>query len=259
MSKPNDEWDEHTRELAVEEVTLGLARDAHDALFARIRAGDLEPLERSAAALNLAGLGRLETPPAALLRRLEAEARAHFGSAAGPRATPFHAAKTRRPKGWLLAATGWLAAAGLLAASLLQSLPERARDSATRREVLMASAPDLVRAEWVATADPLAGGVSGDVVWSSARQEGYMRFRDIAPNDPQHNQYQLWIFDQARDEWEAKPVDGGVFDIRRGTEVVVPIEAKLEVRQAVLFALTLEPPGGVVVSRREHLLVTATP
>ncbi len=259
MSKPFAEWDEHTQELAVEEVTLGLARGARAELFGRISAGDLEALEQSAAALNLAGLGQLETPPAALLRRLEADARAHFGPAAKPPATPFHAAEARRPRRWLLATTGWLAAAGLLAAFWLRSLPERAQDSATRRELLVASAPDLVRAEWVASADPLASGVRGDVVWSSARQEGYMRFRDIAPNDPQRNQYQLWIFDQTRDEWEARPVDGGVFDIGRGAEVVVPIDAKLEVRQAALFAVTLEPPGGVVVSRREHLLATATP
>ena len=122
----------------------------------------------------------------------------------------------------------------------------------------MASASDLVRAPWKASADPLAGQLSGDVVWSSARQEGYLRLKALAPNDRKRAQYQLWIFDPTRDDWEAKPVDGGVFDVAAGGEVVITIEAKLAVRKAALFAVTLEVPGGVVVSKREHLLATAS-
>jgi len=249
------EWDERTRTLAVEEVTLGLSALERDELLGRLGPGALEPLEHGAAALNLAGLGPLEAPPAALMLRLAADARSHFDVAR--RAPP--AAGARRPWGALLSRSGWLAAAVLLAAVLLRSLPERAQDLAARRATLVASAPDLVRATWVAGADPLAGGVSGDVVWSRARQEGYMRFRDLPPNDPLRSRYQLWIFDPSRDAWEAQPVDGGVFDVSAGEEVVVPIAAKLEVRQTALFAVTLEPPGGVVVSKREHLLATATP
>lgn len=86
-----------------------------------------------------------------------------------------------------------------------------------------------------------------------------MIFRDLPHNDPRVNQYQLWIFDATRAEWEAKPVDGGVFDVVEGREVVVPIDAKLDVREPKLFAVTLEAPGGVVVSKREHLLATASP
>ena len=86
-----------------------------------------------------------------------------------------------------------------------------------------------------------------------------MRFRDLPPNDTQKHQYQLWIFDAKRVEWEARPVDGGVFDVGPGGEVVVPIHAKLDVADARLFAVTLETRGGVVVSKREHLLATASP
>jgi anti-sigma-K factor RskA len=68
-------------------------------------------------------------------------------------------------------------------------------------------------------------------------------------------QYQLWIFDRQRDQ--AYPVDGGVFDVTSTGEVIVPIAAKLRVGDAALFAVTVERPGGVVVSRREHIVVTA--
>lgn len=262
MSRPLAEWadwDERTRALAVEEVTLGLSALERDELFARLGPGDLEPLEQGAAALNLAGLGPLEAPPAALRLRLAADAHSHFDLARRAPAAAPPAPGARRRSGALLSRSGWLAAAVLLAAVLLRSLPERAPDLAARRATLVASASDLVRAAWVAGADPLAGSVSGDVVWSRARQEGYMLFRDLPPNDPLRSQYQLWIFDPSRDAWEAQPVDGGIFDVGPGEEVVVPIAAKLEVRQTALFAVTLEPPGGVVVSKREHLLATATP
>lgn len=81
-----------------------------------------------------------------------------------------------------------------------------------------------------------------------------MRFQGLKANDPKRYQYQLWIFDEARDA--RYPVDGGVFDVA-GAETIVPIVAKVRVNQPTLFAITIEPPGGVVVSKREHIVLTA--
>ena len=75
---------------------------------------------------------------------------------------------------------------------------------------------------------------------------GYMQFSGLQSNDPRVEQYQLWIFDGTRDD--AHPVDGGVFDINQNGEVIVPIHAKLPVAHPTAFAVTLEKPGGVVVS-----------
>jgi anti-sigma-K factor RskA len=67
-------------------------------------------------------------------------------------------------------------------------------------------------------------------------------------------QYQLWIFDGGRDQ--RYPVDGGVFDVpTNATEVVIPIHAALPVLSAKAFAVTVEKPGGVVVSGRQHVVV----
>ena len=77
----------------------------------------------------------------------------------------------------------------------------------------------------------------------------------LAANDPARAQYQLWIFDGARDQ--AHPVDGGVFDVRSG-DVVVPIHAAVKVFSPRLFAVTVERPGGVVVSKRERIVLTAS-
>jgi anti-sigma-K factor RskA len=52
-------------------------------------------------------------------------------------------------------------------------------------------------------------------------------------------------------------VDGGVFDVSSDGEVIVPINARLRVSRATLFAVTVEKPGGVVVSSRERIAALA--
>lgn len=122
------------------------------------------------------------------------------------------------------------------------------------RAALVASGAPVL--SWAATKDPAAKGAKGDVVWSDRDQRGFMRMQGLAKNDPAKFQYQLWIFDAERDD--KFPVDGGVFDVT-GDEVVVPVDARLGVGKAVLFAVTVEKPGGVVVSKRERIVLTAKP
>jgi hypothetical protein len=111
---------------------------------------------------------------------------------------------------------------------------------------------------WRATEDPVAGGASGDIVWNSERQSGFMRFVGLQPNAPDTASYQLWIFDEARDE--RFPVDGGVFNVPSGAgEIIVPIRPTLDVSRPVLFAVTVERPGGVMVSSRERIALVAEP
>ena len=52
------------------------------------------------------------------------------------------------------------------------------------------------------------------------------------------------------------PVDGGVFDVPANSgEVVIPIHAELPIRKLAAFAVTIEKPGGVVVSARDRVVV----
>ena len=101
--------------------------------------------------------------------------------------------------------------------------------------------------------------MSGSVVWSDGRNEGYMRFTGLEANDPAEAQYQLWIFRGTDLGAEPHPVDGGVFDVSAadGGEVVVPIDPKLELDRAASFVVTLERPGGVVVSDRTQIVAVA--
>lgn len=129
-------------------------------------------------------------------------------------------------------------------------------DLAAERRAMLAEAKDVVRIEWKATDDSAATGAGGDVVWSPSQQRGFMRFTGLRSNDASQTRYQLWIFDQKRDD--RYPVDGGVFDIDAATgDIIIPIEAKLPVLDPSLFAVTVEDPNGVVVSNRERIVLTA--
>lgn len=162
---------------------------------------------------------------------------------------------------------GWFAAAASVLIAVAGWWPRMQDGDAPPVEVPMATVMQqerekllaqqgVVTRTWQTTQDPAASGVTGDVVWDPKSQNGYVRFRGMQANNATEQQYQLWIFDGTRDE--RYPVDGGVFDIPAGqTEVIIPIKAKLEIRNPALFAVTIEKPGGSVVSTRDRIVVLA--
>lgn len=165
---------------------------------------------------------------------------------------------SRRQRWLSLSATGWYVAAGL-AVGLVTIGPEAPRPSVaidviSRRAELLRSADDLLTVRWSPSTSAGFEKVTGDVVWSSHRQQGYLRLSGLPPNDPGRRQYQLWIVDPERD---SHPVDGGIFDVVGSGEVTIAIQAKLVVERPVAFAITLEKPGGVVVSAGPLLVVAA--
>ena len=128
--------------------------------------------------------------------------------------------------------------------------------AAELRAQLLVAHPGAVHWECTLTGDPGGAGASGDVVFDPEIQRGYMRFHNLKANDRRQFEYQLWIFDGERDQ--RYPVDGGVFDVPAGsTEVDVPVTARVRVAKPALFAVTVEHPGRVVVSGREHIVVLA--
>lgn len=158
---------------------------------------------------------------------------------------------------WLAAAACLMAASGawLWARDQAHRTQTAALSPTAARAQLLAHATDVATITWTPTADETAHGATGDIVWSQTEQRGFMRFVGLAVNDARQFQYQLWIFDKTRDA--AFPIDGGVFDVSSTGEVIIPISAKLAVGDATLFAVTVEKPGGVVVSKRERIVVTA--
>lgn len=259
--KENDGPDIATRdELLIGELTAALAAEsmsAQDALppgvAARaIAAGEvIVPLKPTFAPYNTV----VVLPPAPAPEASAPEASA-------PTATATSAPARRSFAVW----GGWLAAAAMLALwargpaappAVVAAVPATSSAAASWvRDSLIAVDSAITRIAWAPTADSTALGASGDVVWSTRAQRGVMRLIGLKSNDARRWQYQLWIFDKTRDQ--RYPVDGGVFDVPAGaTEVFVPINARVSVGSAVMFAVSVEAPGGVVVSTRERVALLA--
>lgn len=117
---------------------------------------------------------------------------------------------------------------------------------------LMRKADDLKETDFGGLAE--FGQMSGKVIWSDTLQEGYLTLTNLPVNDPAVKQYQLWIVDPKRDE---KPVDGGVFDIPATGTVVIPIRNPVAVNDPQTFVITMEQPGGVVVSKQQVVVAIA--
>ncbi|HEY4260599.1 MAG TPA: anti-sigma factor [Schlesneria sp.] len=164
-----------------------------------------------------------------------------------------------RPPSRQMTLLPWAIAAASLMVSLVTFTTNRnpnlvPQDLVQMRATLLSSAKDLIELKWVDGPTPVVGA-EGDIVWSHALQQGYMRFHGLTVNEPTQEQYQLWIFD--KNQSEKTPVDGGVFDITSTGDVIVPIHSKLQVANAYQFAVTIEKPGGVVVSSRDRLPLLA--
>jgi hypothetical protein len=252
-------------ERAAAAVTLAGSSGAEPlpaALAARIAQ---QATEHFAAVSNVADLSEARTAATEKSREQHSTAP---GQSPAPFATP---ARASRYGGY-----GWLAAAACLVLAIFgwerspPPLPpvavvepapvavpppaQPAPPTAAEERAALLAKTDSLKIPLGATKDPAAAGVTGDVVWDPVTQRGFLHFTGLAANDPATHQYQIWIFDAGRDK--RYPVDGGVFDVPANAgEVIIPIRAALMVRKPAAFAVTLEKPGGVVVSGREHVIV----
>ena len=250
---------------------------------------EAESLELSAAAVGLMNLDASEPLPAHLQARVLASAEEFFAAREKTAATAVEPARSDAPAekedlqptfgfepkraGSLMQWLGWaVAGAACIALAISLWVPRgtpqfaggptptptatpRALTPAEEREALLASAKDVMRSDWSDYPDPKRPkfNVEGDVVWSNAQQKGFIRFRNLPVNDRTKEQYQLWIFDKA----QKNPIAGGVFDVDRNGEVVIPIDAAINVQEPTMFGVTAEKPGGVMVSGLEKVLAVA--
>ncbi len=235
-------------------------------------------LEKTAAAVQLALAGtQSEQMPAELLQRIRKDAMNHVVQGVGgiqpesivlpegnasallrhssviesaPRSSFRFAA--REMVAWVACAAAVLVCIGLLQTG---DRPAPVATAAELRETLIRdTGGSLLTVDWASGTTPFTEPVSGDVVWHNESQAGFMRFVGLPVNDATVEQYQLWIIDPGRDD---EPIDGGVFDSTSSGEIVVPIVAKLKVINPQAFAITVEKPGGVVVSTQERLPLLA--
>lgn len=250
---------ERWEELQIARLLFGLSPEEqveYEALAETMPAETGDEFERLIAAIDVAWSDSKALPPH-LRESIRAKAIAEIMQARQQSQPPKPPSKRESRQAIMLP---WFIAAACLVVSFATLIANRnpigivPQDLAQMRSALISSADDLVQLKWTDGPTPIAGA-GGDIVWSDKRQQGYMRFQGMPVNDPESQQYQLWIFDT--NQSEKTPVDGGVFDIASNGDVIVPIHSKLHVAKAYLFAVTVEKPGGVVVSSRANLPLLA--
>ena len=242
---------------------------------------DDESFEMTAAYVNLASLERVEPMPDILKNRILADAGNFFGGAQAEKTETVQTSESdslperdfaappppRVPfwqkLGWAFAAV----AAAILAVNIWQTRvsppvrPEYVQVTPTptpslaeqRAELLNAN--DLVQSKWTAPPTAADQSVSGDVVWSDAAQQGFVRIKGLPVNDKTEETYQLWVFEEG--QGSATPVSAGTFDVNSAGELVLPLDAEIKVRHPKKFAVTVEKPGGVVVSKLKKIAAVA--
>jgi len=264
-------------DLLVERFVYGLSdEDSKKLEGLGYEQAEAESIELTIATLGMVDLPADEQMPVHLHSKLmqaayEAVGGENAGIAEAEEPAPREIVLSGQPSGSWFGWLGWAAAAAAsiaLAVSLFiprgegpvvavtpSPTPEVRPDPARERQEMMQASGQVIVAEWgKGNVDELAS-VSGDVVWSDEKQAGYMRFRGLPKNDTSKETYQLWIFDETQDP--KTPIDGGTFDVTSDGEVIVPIDAKLKAKNPSAFAITIEKPGGVVVSKREKIATLA--
>jgi hypothetical protein len=256
-------------DLLIDQATVGLDDGLELELSGLMSpaAGADSNLYFETAALAQLGMLKLDTQQGTPAAALPAELRARIlALAAQPRVADLYAQRERKASeqktagsGFGMRDIGWAVAAAFALAFVLirpnTALEDFIAVDAATLTAQVDAAADRVVLPWSGPREPGYENVRGEVVWSDAQQRGYMRLAGLPANDATAAQYQLWIVDPER---SAQPVDGGVFNMPSGAgEVLIQITAKLAVDEPTVFAITLEQPGGVVVSAGPLLVLAA--
>lgn len=282
----NNELQDKIVDILTDKATFGIDAEEQrllDTYIAEAGIAEDNTFELTAAAIGLVDLRTDEPMPAHLNARIIASADEFFASMAAPAAEEqkapveeeqYQKVFTVEPKSswnWM----GW-AVAGFAVLALVFNvwttrmvptevagpgktptpMPSPTKISPDQEFAQMLAAPSgVIKANFGAGNMKDLKEIGGDVVWSDEKQTGYMRLRGLPVNDKSKETYQLWIFDKTQDK--ATPIDGGTFDVDKNGDVIIPIDAKLKAQGPELFAITVEKPGGVVVSKREKIAALA--
>jgi hypothetical protein len=268
----NDMSKERMLDLLTDQILFGLSQEESaelkklETLFPELKKDN--SLELTASAIGLTNLEQIEPMPAHLRSKILADADQFFNQTAqqpenvGEEIQKTFAFEQKRPflqwLGWAFAGLACVALGVSLWANLQKPqvvdrvVIEQPKVLPVNEQYnnLLTSAKDLKKTTWTNPKNDKE--ILGEVVWSDAEQKGFMKFTGLAANDIAKETYQLWIFDETQKA--ETPIDGGVFDIKQNGEVIIPIDAKLKVQNPKMFAITVEKPGGVVVSEREKLV-----
>lgn len=147
---------------------------------------------------------------------------------------------------WLAAAASLLVAGFLwLGSDDINTTGLISRSDQGRWDKFVAAAdPENLFEVQLATGNHESGSqAKGTVLWNQQSKRGVIKLSGLATNDPDQQQYQLWVIDRVRGI-EDRP-NAGVFDITQTGENIFEFRSDLKVFDPQGFAVTVEKPGGV--------------
>lgn len=259
-------------DLLTKQATEGLSA-AESKQLAALEGSDDDSFDLAAAAVMLAEFEPVEELPSHLRAKIAADAPAFVDQNAEqflPKDESTIPAPDRKTP--MFAWLGWAVAAAAVVALTLNITMTRFGVTEVARRVdptptqtpmspaeafdEMMAEPGMTVAKWTPAAkEGDMAHVTGAVVWSDKQQKGYVKVQGLPKNDPSASTYQLWIFEE--NQGDKTPIDGGTFNISSDGQVVIPIDAKLTAKNPSMFAVTVEKPGGVVISKREKVAALA--
>lgn len=223
-------------------------------------AGDDSSLDLAAASVARTSVaGRLEPMPADVADRVRAalaEAGADAGSVAGRVDGTADAAPGGSLRRTVLRSLAGFAAAAAVLVAAFVGMRDRVQpaslEPAEARARLIAAAPaDLVTMRWRGTDHPRVreardlGLLSGDLVWSEERAEGFVRVCHLAVNDPAEGHYRVWVWNA--DDMDGPPVAVCSFDVTNPQrDTVAALQATEAIDVPVRASITFVPTGTVV-------------
>jgi hypothetical protein len=253
---------ERRRDLLADRVLEGLGPAAEAELAelgdAATLAEESLDLEVAAARFDRAAVSPLTPMPADVADRVRMALAGHAASGDGVagRIVPADASSSAATSGrWgtlLRAAGGFAAAAAIVLVAITalrdQVQPVEPTTPTAARAALVSRATDLVSLRWQGTDHPDIreardkGLVSGEVIWSDAESEGFVRVCHLGINDPATGSYRLWVWNA--DDPDGPPVACATFDVVQSADfTVVPMTPAATVDRPVRASVTLVPAG----------------
>jgi Anti-sigma-K factor rskA len=258
-------------DLLITQATTGLTGDEARELERLEKqfpetAGD-ESFELAAAAFSMASVDAGEPLPESLQKRIAADADKYFVQEKAEEPEEFQKTFSLEPQqrsalqwlGWAFAAVAcialgvnmwWTRSNPQIERIYVQAPTPSPTPPMEKQLEQMLAASDAVKTTLSNPKNP--GEIVGDVVWSDSEQKGFVRLKGMPVNDKTKEQYQLWIV--AANQNAKTPVDGGVFDVDKNGEIIIPIDAKVKVEKPAAFAITAEKTGGVPVSEQGKVM-----
>ncbi len=216
--------------------------------------------ELEAAAVHLAHGGEADAEmPAHLRARIEAEAPRHVARTnpdAAPRARAAPATTTAagaqvvvvemsaaspKPRFDVARWSGWLAAAASIALFVGRAL------SGSPSSTAPSSNATALHGEVAASPS------RAEVAWDDATQRGTLHASGFAPTDGA-SEYQIWLFRMSDSDRLPTPV-GRFVSRATSASIDVPLAAPVRLERPDRLVITREQAGGVLVSKREHVVL----